>query len=294
MKHFSNEEKLIDLHTHSTESDGTLTPEELMYHAKEVGLSAIALTDHDSISGIAKARPVAEKLGLELVTGIELSTDYQKQEVHILGYYMDETHPGFLAKLKEFVDGRDKRNAKMTQLLRQEGFDITMEAVYQEYPHSVITRAHFSRYLVEHGFVKDRETAFAKYLGDGRRCYVPREKITPFEAVKLIKMGGGLSFFAHPALCRMNHNKLHSLLKNLKHNGLNGIEAIYSTNTPREEKNMLQIAQEFDLLVSGGSDFHGSNKPFIHLGSGKGNLRIPYQVLADIKKHLSIPSAPQG
>ncbi len=294
MKHFSNDNKLIDLHTHSTESDGTLTPEELMFHAKEVGLSAIALTDHDSISGIAKARPVAEKLGLELVPGIELSTDYQKQEVHILGYYMDETHPGFLAKLKEFVDGRDKRNEKMTKLLQKEGFDITMKAIYQEYPHSVITRAHFGRYMVEHGFVKDRETVFAKYLGDGRRCYVPRDKITPFEAVKLIKMGGGLAFFAHPALCRMNHDRLRAMIKNLKEAGLTGLEAIYSTNTSKEEKNMLQIAQEFDLLVSGGSDFHGSNKPFIHLGTGKGNLCIPYQILADIKEHLSIPSAPQG
>lgn len=265
-----------------------------MYHAKEVGLSAIALTDHDSISGIAKARPVAEKLGLELVPGIELSTDYQKQEIHILGYYIDETHPGFLGKLKQFVDGRDKRNAKMTLLLQQEGFDITMEAIYQEYPHSVITRAHFSRYLAEHGFVKDQETVFSKYLGDGCRCYVPREKITPFEAVKLIKLGGGLAFFAHPALCRMNHDRLRALIKRLKDAGLTGLEAIYSTNTPGEERNMLQFAQEFDLLVSGGSDFHGSNKPFIHLGTGKGNLRIPYQILADIKNSLSIPSAPQG
>lgn len=294
MKHFPNEEKLIDLHTHSTESDGTLTPEELMYHAKKVGLSAIALTDHDSISGIAKARPVAEKLELELVPGIELSTDYQKQEVHILGYYMDETHPGFLSKLKEFVDGRDKRNAKITQLLQKEGFDITMEAIYQEYPHSVITRAHFSRYLVEHGFVKDRETVFAKYLGDGCRCYVPREKITPFEAVKLIKLGGGLAFFAHPVLCHMNHDKLRALIKRLKDAGLTGLEAIYSTNTSGEERNMLQFAQEFDLLVSGGSDFHGSNKPYIHLGTGKGNLRIPYHILTDIKRRVSIPSAPLG
>ena len=265
-----------------------------MYHAKEVGLSAIALTDHDSISGIAKARPVAEKLGLELVPGIELSTDYQKQEIHILGYYIDETHPGFLRKLKQFVDGRDKRNAKMTLLLQQEGFDITMESIYQEYPHSVITRAHFSRYLAEHGFVKDQETVFSKYLGDGCRCYVPREKITPFEAVKLIKLGGGLAFFAHPALCRMNHDRLRALIKRLKDAGLTGLEAIYSTNTPGEERNMLQFAQEFDLLVSGGSDFHGSNKPFIHLGTGKGNLRIPYKILADIKNSLSIPSALQG
>lgn len=282
--------KPIDLHTHSTESDGTLTPQELMKHAQEVGLSAIALTDHDSIQGIAKARPVAESLGLELVPGIELSTDYNEKEVHILGYYIDEKNPEFLARLKDFVDGRDKRNEKMTELLRQEGFNLTLEGIYEEYPDSVITRAHFARYLVKHGFVKDRETVFAKYLGDNCRCYVPREKITPFEAVKLIQMGGGLAFFAHPVLCHMNHDRLRSFIGDMKNAGLAGMEAIYSMNTPGDEANMKKLANEFDLLISGGSDFHGSNKPYIRLGSGKGNLYIPYDILARIKEYRTLPT----
>lgn len=286
MTEFTN--KPIDLHTHSTESDGTLTPQELMEHAREIGLSAIALTDHDSIQGIAKARPVAESLGLELVPGIELSTDYNGKEIHILGYYIDEKNPEFLARLKDFVDGRDKRNEKMAGLLRQEGFDLTLEGIYEEYPDSVITRAHFSRYLVDHGFVKDRETVFAKYLGDNCRCYVPREKITPFEAIKLIQMGGGLAFFAHPVLCHMNHDRLRSFIGDLKNAGLAGMEAIYSMNTPGDEANMKKLAHEFDLLISGGSDFHGSNKPYIRLGSGKGNLYIPYDVLAGIKEYRTL------
>lgn len=277
--------KRIDLHTHSTESDGTLTPQELMKHASEIGLSAIALTDHDSIGGIAKAYPIANSLGLELVPGVELSTDYNGKEVHILGYYIDEKNSAFLAKLNDFVNGRDKRNEKMVALLQQEGFDITMEGLYADYPDSVITRAHFARYLVEHGLVKDRETVFAKYLGDNCRCYVPREKITPFEAVKLIKLGGGLAFFAHPVLCHMNHDRLRSFLKDLKDAGLAGMEAIYSMNTPGDETNMLKLANEFDLLVSGGSDFHGSNKPHIRLGTGRGNLNIPYDILAKIKAY---------
>ncbi len=163
-------EKLIDLHTHSTESDGTLTPEELMKHAQECGLSAVALTDHDAISGIEKARPIAEALGLEFVPGVELSTDYQGTEIHILGYYIDTQQPEFLKQLKEFVDTREKRNEKMALLLQEEGFDITIEALLAENPDSVITRAHFARYLVEHGLVKDRETVFRKYLGDGCKC----------------------------------------------------------------------------------------------------------------------------
>ncbi|MCI9446585.1 MAG: PHP domain-containing protein [Lachnospiraceae bacterium] len=276
--------KRIDLHTHSTESDGTLTPQELMEHAKETGLSAIALTDHDSIGGIAKARPVAESLGLELVPGVELSTDLDGQEVHILGYYIDETNPDFLERLSDFVDGRDKRNEKMITLLQQEGFDITMEKLYAQFPDSVITRAHFGRYLVEQGFVKDRATVFAEYLGDGCKCYVPREKITPFEAIKLIKLGHGLAFFAHPVLCHMEHEQLHDFIRDLKDAGLVGIEAMYSMNKPGDEEKMRKFADEFDLLVSGGSDFHGSNKPHIRLGSGQGNLDIPYEVLTRIKE----------
>ncbi len=281
--------KRIDLHTHSTESDGTLTPQELMEHANEIGLAAIALTDHDCIHGIAKARPVAESLGLELVPGVELSTDYEGREVHILGYYIDENNHDFLARLHDFVDGRDIRNEKMVALLRKEGFDITMKGLYEKFPDSVITRAHFARYLVDNGFVKNRETVFAQYLGDNCRCYVPREKITPFEAVRLIHLGGGLAFFAHPVLCHMNHNKLRSFVRDLKAEGLDGMEAVYSMNTPGDESNMLGLAHEFGLLVSGGSDFHGANKPHIRLGSGKGNLQIPYDILVQIKEHRQNP-----
>ncbi len=275
---------MIDLHTHSTESDGTLTPAELMQLAADIGLSAIALTDHDTVSGLNKAKPVAEQLGLELVPGIELSTDYNGTEVHMLGFYIDNTNPSFLAKLQEFINSRDIRNEKMAFLLQKEGFDITLEKLYQEYPGSVITRAHFARYLTEHGFVKDRNTVFRKYLGDNCRCYVPREKISPFEAIDLIRLGGGLSFFAHPVLCHMNHDRLRFFVKDLKEAGLTGMEAIYSMNTPGDERNMKKLAEEFDLLISGGSDFHGENKPHIHLGTGKGNLHIPENILDDIKR----------
>ena len=275
---------MIDLHTHSTESDGTLTPEELMQLAADTGLSAIALTDHDTVGGLSKAEPVARQLGIELIPGIELSTDYNGTEVHMLGFYIDNTNPAFLAKLQEFIDSRDVRNEKMAFLLQKEGFDITLEQLYQEYPESVITRAHFARYLVEHGFVKDRDTVFRKYLGDNCRCYVPREKITPFEAIDLIRLGGGLSFFAHPVLCHMNHDRLRFFVKDLKEAGLTGMEAIYSMNTPGDERNMKKMAEEFGLLISGGSDFHGENKPYIHLGTGRGNLRIPESILERSKE----------
>lgn len=275
---------IIDLHTHSTESDGTLSPEDLVEHAKELGLSAIALTDHDTVNGLPKARRRAKELGIELVPGIELSTDYEGMEVHILGYYMDETEPAFLTKLQEFVDGRERRNDQMMELLQKEGFAITMEDLRRENPDSVITRAHISRYLVEHGFVKDKATVFQVYLGDGRRCYVPREKITPFEAIRLIQLGGGLAFFAHPVLCHMEDGRLRSFVQSLKEAGLAGIEVMYSLNRPEDEAYLKRLAEEYGLLVSGGSDFHGENKPDIQLGTGKSNLSIPYQYLAQIKE----------
>lgn len=274
---------MIDLHTHSTESDGTLTPQELMQLASDSGLSAIALTDHDTVGGLSKAKPIAEKLGIELVPGIELSTDYNGTEVHMLGFYIDDTNPAFLKKLQEFIDSRNLRNEKMAFLLQKEGFSITLADLYHEYPDSVITRAHFARYLVEHNFVKDRDTVFRKYLGDNCRCYVPREKITPFEAIDLIHLGGGLAFFAHPVLCHMNHDRLRFFVRDLKAAGLTGMEAVYSMNSPGDERNMKKLAQEFHLLISGGSDFHGENKPYIHLGTGKGNLKIPDSILTDIK-----------
>lgn len=274
---------MIDLHVHSTASDGTNTPEELVTLAKEAGLSAFALTDHDTIDGLAAARAAAEAAGIEFVPGIELSTDYEGSEVHVLGYYFDEKDPAFLKKLGEFVDSRDGRNEKMIRLLQKEGFDITMDALYAENPDSVITRAHVGRYLVDHGMVKDIPTVFEKYLGDNCRCYVPREKIDPFEAVALIRLGGGVAFFAHPVLCHMNQDRLKDFISKLKDCGLTGIEAIYSANSPGDERNLKQIAKEYDLLISGGSDYHGSNKPHLRLGVGRGSLYVPDEILTDIK-----------
>ncbi|MCI8327951.1 MAG: PHP domain-containing protein, partial [Lachnospiraceae bacterium] len=179
-------------------------------------------------------------------------------------------------------------NEKMTALLQKEGFDITMEQLYQENPKSVITRAHFAKYLVEHGMVKDVTTAFSKYLGNDCRCYVPRKKIDPFEAIRLIQLGGGVAFFAHPVLCHMNFERLKKFIRDLKDSGLTGIEAIYSSNTPGEEQNFKKIAKDYDLLISGGSDYHGKNKPHLKLGVGRGNLFIPDEILLPIKEAAGV------
>lgn len=276
--------KIVDLHVHSTESDGTFTPEELVEEAKKVGLSAFALTDHDTVSGVKKAFDAAKDTGIEVIPGVELSTDYNGKEVHIVGLYIDIEHPKLLSQTAAFRECRNNRNEKMIEALQKEGFDITFEKLVAENPDCVITRANIARYLYEHGMIKSVQEAFDKYIGDGCRCYINRFKVSPMDAVKLIKEAGGIAILAHPLLYHMSSVTLQKLIDELKAAGLDGIEAIYSTYTPGEERLVKKMAEENHLLVSGGSDFHGTNKPSIRLGTGRGQLYIPYSVLDTIKE----------
>ncbi|WP_075679053.1 PHP domain-containing protein [Roseburia sp. 831b] len=280
------ERSIIDLHTHSTESDGTFTPEELMREAARVGLSAIALTDHDTTGGIAKARPVAKSLGIELIPGVELSTTYEGCEVHIVGLFIDENNEFLCQKLAEFRACRDSRNEKMVEALQKEGLAITMKELLAENQDCVITRANIARFLYEHRQIRSIKEAFDRYIGDHGKCYVGRFKVTPMEAVSMIRKAGGIAILAHPVLYHMSNTRLNELVKYLKDVGLTGIEAIYSTYSTSDEHFIKRIAKEYDLCISGGSDFHGENKPTIQLGTGCGHLYVPYSVLEELKLHL--------
>ncbi len=273
----------IDLHVHSTASDGTLTPTELVAEAVRAGLSAFALTDHDTVNGIAEAKAAAAESSVELIPGVELSTEYKEKEVHIVGLFLDETDPKLLEHLAHFRDNRDNRNQKMYQKLREEGFDITEEALREMFPDAVLTRAHVARFLLEKGYIKSISDAFEKYIGDGCRCYIAREKITPQESIGLIHEAGGIAVLAHPILYHMSDERLRELITDCKSCGLDGIEALYSTYQPGDERYIRRLADEYDLKLSGGSDFHGSNKPHIQLGSGMGHLFIPYEILENLR-----------
>lgn len=283
------EQRLIDLHVHSTESDGTLTPDEVVRAAGAAGLSAIALTDHDTASGVAKAAKTAVSLGIELIAGIELSTEYPLsgsaggKEVHIVGLFIDPDHPALLEKTREFRECRNLRNEKIVAALQKEGFSITMDELVAANPDSVITRANIARFLYQTGQIKSVQKAFEKYIGDGCRCYVGRFKVTPMEAVELIHAAGGVAILAHPLLYHLKPAVLQQLIDDLKQAGLDGIEAVYSTYSASDEQYVKRLARENGLLVSGGSDFHGANKPSIQIGSGRGNLRIPYEILDDLR-----------
>lgn len=277
---------MIDLHVHSTCSDGTLSPTELVDYAIQKGLSAFALTDHDCVEGLDTILSYAKSLpnAPEIIPGIELSTDENGQEVHMVGLFIDHHNPEFNQYLQEFIESRTTRNKKMCHLLQEHGMNITYEELEAEFPGAVLTRAHYAKLLMKHGYVKSIKEAFERFLGDHCPCYVSREKITPVMAIDLIRKAGGLAILAHPILYHMSDARLDALVQKLKEAGLTGIEAIYSTYSPAEERQIRKLSTKYDLLLSGGSDFHGENKPGLDLGTGYGKLYVPEEVLLALKK----------
>ena len=275
--------RIADMHVHSSASDGTFSPSALLAEAKKAGLCAMALTDHDTMDGIAEAVAAAEDLGIELVPGVEFSTEYKDCEIHVLGYYLSEEYPPLRAKLEEFRDFRSTRNVRMVERLQEEGFSITMEDLTRRAPDSVLTRAHIARFLCETGQVPDIKTVFSEYIGEHCRCYIVRPKISPKEAVILIREAGGLAVLAHPVLYKLSEGDLKQMIQEMKEAGMCGIEAVYSENSKEDEIYFRQMADSFGLLVTGGSDFHGTNKPDIKLSVGKGDLKITYDMLSALK-----------
>lgn len=279
--------KYIDLHVHSTASDGTLTPSEVVDHAVEVGLSAFALTDHDTLRGVAEAKDraawhKANGHPIEVYPGVEISATYKNKDIHILGLLVDETDEILERILNTFLENRNRRNDKIIEKFAEYGITLTMEDLTEDAPDSVITRAHFARALMKKGIVSDLQEAFEKYVGDDGPCYVAREYMSPEQAIASIKKAGGVPVLAHPLLYNLPHDELYALVDRLKKAGLKGIEVYYSNNRGQDEVNVKALANHFGLVATGGSDFHGAVKPHIELGSGRGNLKIPYSVLENV------------
>ena len=276
--------KTVDLHTHSTASDGTLTPEELVDHAVECGLSAIAITDHDTVGGVARALKQAEKYeDFELIPGIEYSTVKNGKDVHIVGLFVNYDDPDYVAVLNKYMQSRIDRNIKICEKLTAAGLPITFDELTAANPGAVITRAHFGKMLLAKGYVTSIKEVFDRYLGDTCPCYVPRQEITPEMAVSQILENGGLPILAHPMIYGLGKDALDNLVKSLKEVGLVGIEALYGTYTNQDERDVKKLAEKYNLIISGGSDFHGTNKPTIELGKGTGRMVIPYDVLENIR-----------
>lgn len=278
-----NAREYIDLHVHSNISDGTYTPEELVDYAEQKGLYAFALTDHDTVDGIERALNAAEGKTVKVIPGIEISAEHDaKSDLHILGLNVDYKSEGFLEIVKQCRESRDNRNRKMTEKVREQGIPVTQEIMDERFGRVSITRAHFARYMQDEGYVKSKDEAFARYLNPGKPCYVSREKISPKMAVELILKAKGHPVLAHPLVYKMGYDRLYSTVNELKNMGLQGLEALYSLNTPSDDEKMRKLAENYGLFLTGGSDFHGSNKPDIDLGSGKGRLKVPKSILANI------------
>ena len=276
----------IDLHTHSNCSDGTYSVKELIDYAHEKNLVAIALTDHDTVIGLDEAIDYTGKTysDIEFIPGIEFSTVNEGKDVHVVGLYIDHHNEEFQRRLQAFADSRRERNEKMCRKLTEEaGLPISYDELLEAFPNAVITRAHYAKLMLDKGYVNSRQEVFDKYIGDHCKYYVPRENITPEDAIELILLAGGVPILAHPILYHMSDEKLEALVVRLIDAGLKGIEAIYSTYEPAEERQIRNLAQKYDLLISGGSDFHGANKPKIDLGVGYGKMFIPEELLIDIK-----------
>jgi predicted metal-dependent phosphoesterase TrpH len=264
---------MIDLHSHTNESDGTFSPAELIAEARRVGVSTLGITDHDTFSGFDQAAPVARQAGVELVCGIELSTKLHGHSVHLLGYFLREDGlDEFRAWVMEMQASRRDRNVRLASRLRELGVEITLEEA-QARGRGMTGRPHFAQLLLEKGYVGSLQQAFDDYLDESAKGYVYRHEPQFAEGVARIRRAGGIASLAHPIRVK---GDVAALLPELCGAGLNAIEVYHSDHSPEDTRSYLKLAQHYGMLATGGSDFHGSVKPGVELGTGRGNsLRIP-------------------
>lgn len=276
---------MIDLHSHTDQSDGTFTAEELVAEAKRIGLSALAITDHDTMRGYDQAVPFAEAAGLKLICGIELSTKYQGHSVHLLGYFPAKLPASDFREWLDFLlESRRDRNRRLIDKLNSIGIPITLQEV-EKYGKTLTARPHFARVLVDKGFAKDVQDAFDRYLDEGAKGHVQRHDIPIDEAIDRIRKAGGVSSLAHPVRVAKNQwSVLEKYVGELKQMGLQAIEVFHSDHSPENVSFYQSLADRFGLAVTGGSDFHGGNKPKISLGTGiSGNLNVPDSLLGPLE-----------
>jgi predicted metal-dependent phosphoesterase TrpH len=273
---------LIDLHSHTNESDGSSSPEELIQQAAHIGLEALSITDHDTLSGYDKALPFAQRAGIELVRGIELSTKLHGRSVHLLGYFLhDREIPAFRAWVLEMQASRRERNVRLVQRLRELGMDITLEEA-ESRGRGMTGRPHFAQIMVEKGYVKGIRQAFDEYLDESAKGYVFRSEPQFDESVEHIRNSGGIASLAHPT--RVPED-IPAVLPLLCEMGLNALEVYHSDHTKAETAMFLELAQRHHLTVTGGSDYHGTVKPDVSLGTGARNLAIPHSVLDELRRY---------
>jgi len=277
----------IDLHMHSNCSDGFYPPEQLVEWASELGLSAIALTDHDTTKGVETAIKRGKALGVEVIPGCELSVTYSGGTFHLLGYYVDYTNDEFNVTMAQIMESRHERNRKIVAALNEHGMPITHEELLEEAGEATVGRPHMAQIMIRKGYVSDFREAFDKYLAEGMACYFPSENFGPERAIKLVLAAGGVPVIAHPFwLNRKSLEDLDAYIGELVGYGLRGMEIVYPDHSPEIQRAYIEIAKKYDLIVTGGSDFHGGGvvKPEVTLGHGTGgDFRVPAELLQKLK-----------
>jgi 3',5'-nucleoside bisphosphate phosphatase len=275
---------LVDLHTHSTASDGSLSPRDLVAYAKKKGAAALSLTDHDTIDGLAEAATAGIEYGVEVIPGLEISAQYKGGTMHILGYYPNLSDSSLNQELQRLQQARRDRNPKIVEKLRALGIPISFDQV-QALAKGQIGRPHIARLLLQKGVVSSQDEAFQKYLAKGAPAYVDKFRFPPHKALALIHKAGGIPVLAHPFTLNCPSLKdLYVLVKALKENGLSGIEVLYPGHSAEQTRDYFSLVKELKLVYTGGSDFHGNNRENLNILTGHGDLKVPYETVENLKK----------
>lgn len=275
--------RIIDMHVHTTASDGTFSPRAIVRLAEKVGLKAVAVTDHDTVGGITEAQKAAKHTNIEVIPGIEISVG-ETGSTHILGFYIDSGNPGLRGIIDILQQGRLKRNEEMIEKLRGLGYSLTLNDVKKLAASDNVGRLHIAQYIEQSGQAPDYRQFFKKYLSDGAEAYVHRKTVSEQEGIQAVLNAGGLPFLAHISYFNLPYNEIEVIVKRLISFGLKGIECYYSNYTKDDEEFCIYLCDKYGLLKSGGTDFHGNRRKGVYLGTGKGNMCVPYELLIPIKK----------
>lgn len=274
----------VDLHLHSTFSDGSTTPTEIVKRAATIGLTGIALTDHDTLEGIQEATTAASRYGMRLISGTELSVEWKNQSMHMLVYFL-QPGPGPLQdRMKDLRKSRATRNLEIVEKLNDQRIQITMDEVEAESGAGVVGRPHFAGVLIEKGYVENVQEAFDRYLASGRPAYAPRVRLPAAEAISLATQSGAVCSIAHPHTLNLRADEFSTGFRELTRSGLGGIEAYYGEYTPAMRDRIAEICSELGIVATGGSDYHGKYKPQLSIGTGKGDLHVPDQSFEQLEQ----------
>jgi 3',5'-nucleoside bisphosphate phosphatase len=273
---------VIDLHIHSTFSDGTLTPEELISEACGIGLTAIALTDHDTMAGIPPFLSAAAGKSVRAVAGVEISADFSPGTMHMLGYFVPSDDTTLNRHLEWVREGREMRNREMLDKLNQLGLTLTWDEVEAFAEEDVVGRPHFAKAMIARGYAADWDEVFDKYLGKGKPAYVERKRLSASDSVRVIRAAGGVPVLGHPFTLELALRDLKKLAGDLRDEGLQGIEVYFPQHAPETQKLYAALAKDLNLVATGGTDFHGAMTPDLKMGTGFGGLKVPDDIVEQL------------